>query len=116
MESIDTKIMLNVLDFKPEIEKIVQKIANDCFGEIETSETSADDLQRVLREYGCSIVPLPDNALSLAETYHIANENRLDVYLPLWTKEEGRSDLTLFVSCFMKNGKSFVEINDLRVL
>jgi hypothetical protein len=51
-----------------------------------------------------------------AKTYHIADKNRLDIYLPLWTKEEGRSDLTLFLSCFVKNGTPFVEINDLRVL
>ena len=72
--------------------------------------------KRVLKEYGCSIAPLPDNALSLAETYNIASKNRLDVYFPLWTKEEGRSDLTLFLSCFVKNGKPYIEINDLQVL
>ena len=119
-ENIDDNKTLNVWRFKSEIEKMVHNIANGNFSEIETSvamgETSIDDLQRVLREYGCSIAPLPDNALSLAETYNIESENRLDVYLPLWTKEEGRSDLTLFLSCFLKNGKPYIEINDLHVL
>jgi len=112
--------MLDVWRFKSEIEKIVQKIANGDFSEIETSvevgESPFEDLRRVLREYCCSIAPLPENALSVAETYNIASENRLDVYFPLWTKEEGRIDLTLFVSCFMKNGKPYIEINDLRAL
>ena len=120
MDNIDQKTMLNVWYFKSEIEKIVQKIANYDFTEIATSaemgETFVDDLQKVLKEYDCSITPLPDNALNLAEIYHIASENRLDVYLPLWTKEEGRSDLTLSMSCFVKNGIPFVEVNDLHVL
>ena len=63
-ENIDDKKKLNVWCFKSEIEKMVHKIANGDFSGIETSvemgETSVDDIQRVLKEYGCSIAPLPD--------------------------------------------------------
>jgi len=74
------------------------------------------DLQRVIEEYGCTIVPLTDNIADFIEFYTIDNEDRLDMYIPLWTKEEKRSDLTLFVSGYKKSNELVVEINDLRVL
>ena len=74
------------------------------------------DLQRVIKEYSCAIVPLPDNIADFIDFYAIDNENRLDMYMPLWTKEEKRSDLTLFVSGYRKLNELVVEINDLRVL
>ncbi|MGA3674331.1 DUF7668 domain-containing protein [Lysinibacillus agricola] len=47
---------------------------------------------------------------------YIAAEKRLDIYLPLWTKEEGRSDLTLSLSGQRNNNQLKIEFNDLRVL
>jgi hypothetical protein len=40
----------------------------------------------------------------------------MDIYIPLWTKEEGRSDLTLSIICYLKDNKPIIEINDLEVL
>jgi hypothetical protein len=40
----------------------------------------------------------------------------MDIYIPLWTKEEGRSDLTLSIICYIKNGVPKIEINDVEVL
>jgi len=74
------------------------------------------DLQRVIEEYGRTIVPLPDNIADFIDFYTIDNEDRLDMYIPLWTKEEKRSDLTLFISGYRKSNELVVEINDLRVL
>jgi hypothetical protein len=111
---------LSIQIFKQEIEKLIVDISNNKFIEIEESgengRLTIDDLKRVIKEYGCTIIPLPNNAFEYAESYYIEKENRLDVYIPFWTKEENRSDLTLSISCSLKNGKAFVEINDLRVL
>ncbi|MDR2081293.1 MAG: hypothetical protein LBP54_05345 [Campylobacteraceae bacterium] len=74
------------------------------------------DLERVVNEYNKTIMPLPDNAFELTEIYRIDKENRIDIYIPLWTKEEGRSDLTLSLKCFLENNKPKIEIDDLRVL
>ena len=111
---------INIQHFKSKIERIVLNISNNNFTEIEKNKEngkiSIEDLKRVINDYGSSIIPLPSNAYDIAETYFIERENKIDVYMPIWTKEEGRSDLTLFVSCFEKNGTPFVEINDLHVL
>jgi hypothetical protein len=110
---------LQLEDFKSIISEIIYNISVNDYDAIKANEQNGrvdiNDLKRVIVEYDCAIIPLPDQAFSKAEVYPIDN-NRLDVYIPLWTKEEGRSDLTLFLSCSVTNGIRKVEINDLRVL
>jgi hypothetical protein len=113
-------MLLNIQIFKQKIERLVIDISNNKFAEIEKSgengRLTADDMKRVIKEYGCTIIPLPNNAFEYAESYYIEKEDRLDIYIPLWTKEENRSDLTLSISCSLINETPFVKINDLRVL
>ncbi|MDR1325169.1 MAG: hypothetical protein LBK00_03940, partial [Treponema sp.] len=74
------------------------------------------DLENIVKEYGKTIIPLLEEAFSLANVYNIEKENRMDIYIPLWTKEEGRSDLTLSLICYLKDNNPIIEINDLEVL
>jgi hypothetical protein len=110
---------LQLENFQSIISEVIYNISANDYDAIETNgqngRVDINDLKRVITEYGCTIIPLPDKAFSKAEVYSI-NEYRLDVYIPLWTKEEGRSDLTLSLSCSTINGVPKVEINDLRVL
>jgi hypothetical protein len=101
--------------FQKKIRAFVSNLANGNLPAIQYGDVSASDLVNALREYGRTFVPLPDNAFESAEVYDIGG-GRTDVYLPLWTKEEGRSDLTLFVSCFSGSGEPVIKVNDLRVL
>ncbi len=113
-------LTMKIESFIAEIKNIVYLISLKKYKEIESKKyngrVQVSDLERVINEYGCEIIPLPDSAIDLSESYFIESNNSLDVYLPLWTKEEGRSDLTLSVSCYIKDNKPFVEIDDLRVL
>ncbi len=106
--------------YKPFIKKIVCNIANKKYDLIKANglngRVEINDLKRVINEYGCTIVPIPEKGFLIAEVYSINSNDKFDIYLPLWTKEEGRSDLTLSLSCYNNNGKPKVEINDLRVL
>jgi hypothetical protein len=106
--------------FKDKIADLVTDIANKNYQRIELERLNGRvdivDLERVIREYHNTIEPLPDDAFDFAEIYTVEKENRMDVYIPLWTKEEGRSDLTLSVLCFLENNRVRIEINDLRVL
>jgi hypothetical protein len=77
---------------------------------------SITDLESIIKEYRNTIIPLLEEAFKIANTYNIEKENKMDIYIPLWTKEEGRSDLTLSIICHLKNDKPIIEINDLEVL
>ncbi|NTS43888.1 hypothetical protein HRG84_23610 [Flavisolibacter sp. BT320] len=106
--------------FKGVVTELVQYIVERDFEKIKSlgwmGRVQVEDLKRVIEEYGCTIIPLPNEAFELSKVYYIKDDSRLDVYIPLWTEEEGRSDLTLFLSAKQQNGHQVVEINDLRVL
>jgi hypothetical protein len=106
--------------FESIIKEIVYNISMNNYEAIKVNRQNGrvdiDDLKRVIAEYGCTIVLLPDEAFTKAEIYDVKDENRLDVYIPLWTEEEGRSDLTLSLSCYIINETAKVEISDLGVL
>jgi hypothetical protein len=111
---------INKYSFLPLIREIVIDLSCDNYEKIQQNRRNGRvdirDLQRVIEEYGCTIVPLPDNIADFIDAYTIGSEDRLDMYIPLWTKEEKRSDLTLFVSGYRKSNELVIEINDLRVL
>ncbi len=46
--------------------------------------------------------------------FYQISDKQVDIYIPLWSEEEGQSDLTLSLSCFNNDNK--IKINDLEVL
>jgi hypothetical protein len=65
-------------------------------------------------EYGRRLLPLPPGARALAEAFD-RPRGELLVDVPLWTVEEGRSDLTLQVRCVPTERGWTVVIHDLLV-
>jgi len=100
---------------------MVDDLASARYEQIENSgrsgRLSAVELKRAITSYGRTLTPLPDRAWDLVDIYPSASNSRswyLD--LPLWTKEEGRSDLTLKVCLKESDTEISVEIEDIRVL
>lgn len=77
---------------------------------------TADQIAESVREYGRSVVSPPAD-LQLNVVKVEAAKNTWSVYVPVFTKEEGRSDLTLEVT-LTETGKPLcdVEIDGLHVL
>lgn len=109
--------MTNIDDHIGQIQDYVACLANKDYKAAQrltlSDSVPIHDIQRRLEEYGNEITPLPANAFDLALVYQIT-DNQIDIYLPLWSREEGRSDLTLCMSCF--KGEKKIRINDLEVL
>ena len=105
--------------FIPIIKKLVYHISIDDYASIERKGQNGDilveDLAYTINWYPYKIIPLPDEAFDLAESYFIEKKKSLDVYIPFWTKEEGRSDLILALSCYMNDGAEEVVIYDVFV-
>jgi hypothetical protein len=61
----------------------------------------ADDISGILEvvsQYGRRIIAMPDCGFNIVDVYPITGqEDSYDVDIPLWTAEEGRSDLMLQV-------------------
>lgn len=82
------------------------------------SRVSSEGLRSVIHDYGRRLVPPPSNAYQNLDAVRVQNTNvpTWSVRAPLWTEEEGRSDLTLEMTVTLGPGSSSVEIDDLRVL
>ena len=109
--------MANIDDYIEQIQNYVACLANKDYQatqELTLSDSvPVQDIQRRMEEYGNEIIPLPTNAFDLAQVYQVTDK-QIDIFLPLWSREEGRSDLTLCLSCIKEENK--IKINDLEVL
>ena len=112
-------IDLELSTFIPIIKEMVYHISIDDYASIERKGQNGnilvEDLAYVIHLYPYKIIPLPDEAFDLVESCFIEEKKSLDVYIPFWTKEEGRSDLMLALSCYINNGVKEVIIYDVFV-
>jgi hypothetical protein len=77
------------------------------------------DMERVVREYGRHLVALPVNGFQAVEVISVRDTQpqRWSVVVPLWSREEGRSDLSLELTVEDSDAPTYpVGIDDLHVL
>ena len=97
-------------------------IAGRQYHEIERltggNRLSAQDISDRIKEYGRTVIVPPPEAVKLIDFVLVAGSvpKRWSVQIPLWTVEEGRSDLTLAVTLIENGERLGVEIDDLHVL
>jgi len=103
------------------VEHLVQDLAQKKYREIVADgrggRLSVDGLENAIDAYGRTVVPLPIEAWELVDVYPIVGRpGMLSMDVPLWTREEGRSDLTLSLTAETSGEDVRVEIDDLHVL
>ena len=77
---------------------------------------TASEGRSAVAQYGRSLTDLPDEAYRLAAIYELDDGSGWAIELPLWTKEEGRSDLTLSLTATRVGTGYRLVIDDLHVL
>ena len=79
---------------------------------------SGDEIKMAIQDYGKTLCVPPEDAFGLMDVVEIRNASipQFSARMPLWTKEEGRSDLTLELTIKMPNKKAEVELDDIHVL
>jgi len=107
--------------FKAPVADIVAALVRGDYESLDTDDRSgrvgADGLRRSVTEYGRTLVELPNVAFDLAESGEVSmRSGAWWVVVPLWTVEEGRSDLSLELSAIPIDGGHRFEIDDLHVL
>jgi len=85
-------------------------------GDGRVGRVTAAELQRVVRDYGRTLVDPPEDAFSDADAYATEEGREWAIDLDLWTEEEGRSDLTLSLTARLDGGEVKLAIDDLHVL
>jgi hypothetical protein len=82
------------------------------------SRLTPSDLRAVIRDYGRKLASPPIDAYEGLDAVQVkgAAVPTWSVRVPLWTEEEGRSDLTLDLTIALGQGAAAVELDDLHVL
>ncbi len=103
------------------IRQLVQDLVDGMYDAIaadgRVGRLSASELRGAVEGYGHTLVALPDHAFAFADVVPSRHEPGIvAVEVPLWTLEEGRSDLTLSVSIRESDERVAISIEDLHVL
>lgn len=108
------------------LQSIVRKIINElACGNYERlvegvckSRLTSEDLRGVVRDYGRTLEMPPSEAYDKLDAIRVKGVTvpTWSIRVPLWTREEGRSDLTLELTISFTTPEPIIELNDLRVL
>jgi hypothetical protein len=112
--------MIDELPFVPVVRELVGLLVEGNFAEVErrsTGRLSAAELATAVSEYPGTLVPLPAASTELWDITRHHDGGGWAVVVPLWTREEGRSDLSLELTVREgSTGKLRVEVDNLHVL
>lgn len=109
-------------ELQDQIDPLIRLLAEGRFDSVEEVTNgvrlAASDIKNALGRYGRTLVYPPSEAYELMDVIEVrsAGQRRWSIAMPLWTKEEGRSDLSIEVTIIRKAGEFVLELDDIRVL
>ncbi|MEX5572083.1 hypothetical protein Q1J52_03985 [Pseudomonas lijiangensis] len=111
--NIDESIKLKIVDLlealvKGDFERISAK---NWYGRL-----NKPDIETRLSEYGNTLTLPPASFMEKIDIYEYNDGSGLRLDIPLWTEEEGMSDLTLSVEILNSKNEAALQMIDLRVL
>ncbi|MGV8734758.1 MAG: DUF7668 domain-containing protein [Pseudomonas asiatica] len=92
-----------------------ESLSNMCHG----VRLNAKEIENAIEEYGETLIPVPWSELTSAIIIEITNSipKAWSVTCPLWSKAEGKSDLTLELTMIATpSGELTVELDNIHVL
>lgn len=107
---------------EPVVRSVVNRLVDgeyaDAVKDCPSSRLTADDLLETVQDYGRTLIEPPPDAYRDLDVLAVRDSSRptWSVRAPLWSREEGRSDLTLELTITRVGDRWDVEIDDLHVL
>ena len=103
------------------VRRLIEDLAAGRYAEIaadgRAGRLTEAELRTAVEQYGRTLVPLPADGEVLVDVYKQTSQpDVVTLDVPLWTREEGRSDLTLSVTAIRQGETYTIEVDDLRVL
>ena len=104
------------------VRQIIELFAARKYAEVETMTNgvrlNAEAMATAISDCGQDLVIPPDDAFALMDVVEIrdAQPRRWSITMPLWTREEGRSDLSLELTLSAGEQAFTIELDDIHVL
>lgn len=110
---IDKSLELEVTD-------LIEALVNGDFDRISAKnwygKLNKPDIEARISEYGNTLVLPPVSFVEKIDVYEYKDGSGLALDVPLWTEEEGMSDLTLSLELIFDETKAKLQMTDLHVL
>ena len=107
---------------KKQVREVVELLVHGRYSDIEKLtkgvRLSVSEMATAIADYGRHLISPPDNAFGFMHVVEIRNVQppRWSVVMPLWTQEEGRSDLSLELTIIRADNSFAVQLDDIHVL
>lgn len=104
------------------VQKVLTLLVNGDYGQIEQitkgARIGASDIKRAIEDYGRTLVTAPVESMRLWDVVAVrgAFPPRWNVTVPLWTLEEGRSDLSVGLTLVEEVSGVEIAFDDIHVL
>ncbi len=104
------------------VREVIELLAGGKYSELEALtkgvRLTAEEIAKAIVDYGRHLVVPPENAFELMDVVEVRTTGmaRWSITMPLWTREEGRSDLSLEVTLIGDQKPFGIELDDIHVL
>ena len=104
------------------VRAIIELLVDGKYAELETLtkgiRLTGGEMAKAIADYGRQLVVPPEDAFELMDVLEVraVQPPRWSITMPLWTKEEGRSDLSLELTLIGDQEPFGVELDDIHVL
>jgi hypothetical protein len=105
----------------PVVQQVIRLLVAHQYHELEAltggERLSATEIRTAVAEYGRHLVEPPSEAYGLlvAVRVWVSEDETWFARMPLWTAEEGRSDLTVELTIIFRGGGATVELDGILV-
>jgi len=107
---------------KESVRQVITYLVAGKYAELETLtrgvRLNAKDMATAVADYGRKLIPPPDDGFGLMNVVEVKNARprQWSIAMPLWTQEEGRSDLTVEMTLIEQQNGFAIELDDVHVL
>jgi hypothetical protein len=108
-------------DILMSVKRVIEMLVRREFDELQNMTNgvrlTASEMAAAIDLYGRKLMLPPDDAYSLLDVIEVraSMPKRWSTYMPLWTQEEGRSDLSFELTLIDRGDHLDVELDDIRV-
>lgn len=108
-------------ELKQPVRQVIELLVEQKYSELESltkkTRLSAQDIRQAIAAYNEKLIMPPDGSYRLMSVVRVrgAEPPKWSVAMPLWTENEGRSDLSIELTIIKQEGGFLVELDDIQV-